>query len=243
MESVYEICFYGGLILAILLLIVSIVLFVVLKIPKVFGDLTGRTAKKSIKEMKAGKPVKESVAKKEQAKYYNQDSGKIKVRETVSTETRKENRDDTTDLLRPEELNINAEETEVLGATISKVDVEETEVLSQGRTAETYEDSTEVLSSEEKESDDDSTEVLVAEDESTEVLTVEDDATDILTEEDDATDILKEDMDSETDVLRDESAMDEGGATTVLTAAVVDKLSKKVKVEYNIVVTHTDESL
>ena len=72
---------------------------------------------------------------------------------------------------------------------------------------------------------------------------MEDDATDILTEEDDATDILKEDMDSETDVLRDESAMDEGGATTVLTAAVVDKLSKKVKVEYNIVVTHTDESL
>lgn len=233
MESVYEICFYGGLILAILLLIVSIVLFVVLKIPKVFGDLTGRTAKKSIKEMKAGKPVKESVAKKEQAKYYNQDSGKIKVRETVSTETRKENRDDTTDLLRPEELNINAEETEVLGATTGKVDVEETEVLSQGRAAEAYEDSTEVLSSEEKEQDDDSTEVL----------TTEDDATDALSAENDVTDILTEDKDGETDVLRDEGAMDEGGATTVLTAAIADKLSKKVKVEYNIVVTHTDESL
>ena len=46
MRSVYEACFYGGLILAILFLITAIILFIALKIPKVFNELTGRAAKK-----------------------------------------------------------------------------------------------------------------------------------------------------------------------------------------------------
>ena len=41
MEQAYEICFYGGLVLAILLLIATVVLFIVLKIPKVIGELIG----------------------------------------------------------------------------------------------------------------------------------------------------------------------------------------------------------
>ena len=55
MENVYKICFYGGLALAIIFLIVSVVLFFVLKIPKVINDLTGRTAKKQIDEIKKKK--------------------------------------------------------------------------------------------------------------------------------------------------------------------------------------------
>ena len=54
MQNVYEICFYGGLVLAILLLIAAIVLFIVLKIPKVIGELTGSAAKKAMKEMQDG---------------------------------------------------------------------------------------------------------------------------------------------------------------------------------------------
>ena len=67
MENIYEICFYGGLILAILFFIVSIILFAVLKIPKVFGELTGRAEKKSIKERKEGGKADVKVGKKEQA--------------------------------------------------------------------------------------------------------------------------------------------------------------------------------
>ena len=69
MENVYEICFYGGLILAILLLITAIVLFVVLKIPKAIGDLTGRTAKKAMRDMRDENKAPGSIAKKEQEKY------------------------------------------------------------------------------------------------------------------------------------------------------------------------------
>lgn len=52
MTDIYNICFYGGLVLAILLLITSVVLFVVLKIPRVIGELSGRTARKGIEELK-----------------------------------------------------------------------------------------------------------------------------------------------------------------------------------------------
>ena len=76
MQNVYEICFYGGLVLAILLLIAAIVLFIVLKIPKVIGELTGSAAKKAMKEMQDGTASPGSVAKKEQEKYYNMGFGK-----------------------------------------------------------------------------------------------------------------------------------------------------------------------
>ena len=58
MQNVYEICFYGGLVLAILLLIAAIVLFIVLKIPKVIGELTGSAAKKAMKEMQDDLEIK-----------------------------------------------------------------------------------------------------------------------------------------------------------------------------------------
>ena len=100
MENVYEICFYGGLILAILLLITAIVLFVVLKIPKAIGDLTGRTAKKAMRDMRDENKAPGSIAKKEQEKYYNMGSGKITAKETVSSgQDRKTSGNDSTELL------------------------------------------------------------------------------------------------------------------------------------------------
>ena len=238
MENIYEICFYGGLILAIIFFIVSVVLFIVLKIPKAIGDLTGRTAKKSIKEMKDVASTKESVAKKEQAKYYNQGTGKIKVREGVSTEQRKENRDDTTDSLKPG-TQTEFDETEILGNdTVAATDVDETEVLSEGKNMTADADETEVLSSDEASVVEDVTDVLTSEDEdATDVLTSEDeDATDVLTTEDDA---------YETDVLRvSDTDVEDEGATTVLAGGnTADKLARKYKVQYNVVVTHTDETL
>ncbi|MBQ9279366.1 MAG: hypothetical protein IJ224_12115, partial [Lachnospiraceae bacterium] len=91
MKDIYNICFYGGLTLAIIFLIVSIILFIVFKIPKVIGDLTGRNARKEIaekKNKKGGTQKSESskILKQEQKKYYNQNTGKITIRDSATNE-------------------------------------------------------------------------------------------------------------------------------------------------------------
>lgn len=50
--ELYRYIFIGGAILAVLMLIVSVVLFFVYKIPSVVGDLTGRTARKAIEDIR-----------------------------------------------------------------------------------------------------------------------------------------------------------------------------------------------
>lgn len=222
MQNVYEICFYGGLVLAILLLIAAIVLFIVLKIPKVIGELTGSAAKKAMKEMQDGTASPGSVAKKEQEKYYNMGSGKITAKEAVSTrEDRKANGNDSTELLeKSKEKEQKFEETDILRPGINDYDTPddgETEVLGSG-------------------ADDEATDVLRGDDADDE------DATDVLRMDDDdsdATDVLRADDDDSdaTDVLR---ADDDEEGTSVLTTGT---LAKKVKVIYNIVVVHSDESI
>ena len=48
----YQLIFYGGLILSGLCLVATVVLFFVLKIPRVIGDLTGANARKAIEEIR-----------------------------------------------------------------------------------------------------------------------------------------------------------------------------------------------
>ena len=50
----YNVMFYGGLVLFFLFLIATVVLFFVLKIPKALGVITGQTQKKAIEEIKSG---------------------------------------------------------------------------------------------------------------------------------------------------------------------------------------------
>lgn len=50
--EIYRYIFIGGAILAGILLLVTVLLFVVLKIPTVIGDLTGATAKKAIENIR-----------------------------------------------------------------------------------------------------------------------------------------------------------------------------------------------
>ena len=52
--GMYNIMFYGGLILAIIFLIASVAIFFLMKIPKSFGIVTGKTAKKEIEETRSG---------------------------------------------------------------------------------------------------------------------------------------------------------------------------------------------
>ncbi len=248
MQNVYEVCFYGGLVLAILLLVATIVLFIVLKIPKVIGELTGSTAKKAMKEMQDGAAKSGSVAKKEQEKYYNMGSGKITAKEAVSTrEDRKANGNDSTELLeKSKKKEKKFEETDILRPGINDYDTPddgETEVLGSGADDE----ATDVLCDEA--GDDGATDVLrndEGDDGATDVLRNDegdDGATDVLRGDDvdaeNATDILRMDDDDSdaTDVLR---ASDDEEGTSVLTTGI---LAKKVKVIYNIVVVHSDENI
>lgn len=253
MRSVYEACFYGGLILAILFLITAIILFIVLKIPKVFNELTGRAAKKAMQDMKDGKTTVSDMAKQEQKKYYNQSTGKITIRDTVAQKPRNGattgNLTDTGELSKEEVQVTDADETAVLNAAGGRktgpgnnvrgrvkkpkrvVDEEETAVLS----SDDDDMATEVLSSDFD--NDEETAVLAAQD-------ADDEVTDILRSDDDeATDILRGDDDEEaTDVLRT-PGIDDEDATSVLTEPDDIKLARKVKVLYNVIITHTDEKL
>ncbi len=232
MEQAYEICFYGGLVLAILLLIATGVLFIVLKIPKVIGELTGSTAKKAMKEMKDGTAKPGSFARKEQEKYYNMGSGKITAKEAVSSkEERKARGNDSTELLdKNKKKEKKFEETDILRPGVNDYDTpdnEATDVLGSGNPDEEV---TDILRNGAA-ADDETTDILrdgtaAGDDEATDVLRAtgegDDEATDVLrgTDEgdDEATDVLRADEgdDGATDVLRADEGDD--GATDVLRA-------------------------
>ena len=54
MESIYRVIFVVALVLAILCLIASVLIFFLLKIKDVIGDLSGATAKKAIEDIRSG---------------------------------------------------------------------------------------------------------------------------------------------------------------------------------------------
>lgn len=245
MADIYSICFYGGLVLASLLLITSIVLFIVLKIPSVIGELTGRTAKKSMEEMKANNRGTSAVSKKEQGKYYNQATGKIKVRQAKSAEDIKKNNDNTTTILgdsavpdakitagKPKEI---TKKMDAVHGKTTDNDEKETDVLRDG------EEATDVLRD-----DEEVTDVLRDGEEATDVLRDSEEATDVLRDDEDETSVLS--AEAETSVLgtddeAETSVLSREDSTTVLTGMVSSGLSSKVKVTYNVVVIHTDEQL
>ena len=47
--------FVGGLVLAILFFILTLILFFALRIPQAFGSVTGQTEKKALEQIRAGK--------------------------------------------------------------------------------------------------------------------------------------------------------------------------------------------
>lgn len=267
MESVYEICYYGGLVLAIILLITAVVLFIVLKIPKVFGELTGRSASKSVNAMKSEKGVSRSASKMEKEKYYGHESGRIKVRETVAENKRKDKSGDAATI---SQLN-DEEETIVLGAekTINAANTEETEVLLENNVNEAavtevlqsnkfkYEEATEVLNSENSA---ETTAVLLDENMMTNIMANTDknvmgttgyssDSKDVESaisapaNGEGAAEVPKNSDDGEgaTAVLMNSDDGEE--TTTVLARNATSELAKRVKVLYNIIITHTEESL
>jgi Sec-independent protein translocase protein TatA len=209
MESVYRLCFYGGLALAIIFLIVTIVLFIVLKIPKVIGDLTGRNAKKRIDELRHKKVTSSETSKKEQAKYYNQSSGKIKVKKASEPNSQPDAGEEVTTV-----LNSGADE-EVTTVLNSGADEEVTTVLNSGADEEV----TTVLSTD-------------TDEEVTTVLSIDTD--------EEATDVLRADESEEETVVLRSVNVDDEEATAVLSS---DMGVNRTTVIYNIVVTHTTETI
>lgn len=261
MRSVYEACFYGGLILAILLLILAIILFIALKIPRVFDELTGRAAKKAMQGKKDGKDAHDSISKQEQKKYYNQSTGKITIRQSTAVPQPAEDMADLDDEEATDVLTWSGDGVASGSEIRAGHDPEITEVLSEDKpkkkkkaktpteflATQVDEEATDVLATE---SDEEATDILKtdADEETTDVLKTESDeeATDVLKSEvdEEETDILKtedEDDDEATSVLKSEE-IDED-ATSVLIEADYVKLSRKVKVLYNVIVVHTDEKL
>lgn len=296
-QSVYQILFYGGLVLGIISLIVTVVLFFLWNIPKVFREMTGHAGASSRTLDTAS--VGSAFAKREQAKYYNQSKERMHIRDAGETnETGLESND------KKENQTAEREPASELkmsntGLNMEKLFEEATEVLTDSPYNKVV-DATEVLMMD----DDAATDVLrttdlVDEAEApeaveqnafdemdapTDVLTSDADsygATDVLTSEnsggandfentpiyetnrnyeDPATDVLYG-VDAPTDVLTsadavhseaymnsssekvDVSKEDTDDMTTVLKSGYTDELSRKVRVLYNIIVVHSDETL
>lgn len=263
MKGIYEACYYGGLAMTIFFVILAIVFFVVFKIPKVIGELTGISAKKAMKTMGESEDNESTITKKERAKYYNEDPGKIKVRQAFSGEKKKHNKSDrnanaeVTDVLSND--GIGSQETEVLSDNVSSEsdgvkfrefkdntskqarsiygDMGETAVLA-GSIGD--EGATEVLSS--GAGDEGATEVLstvIGDEGATEVLSTvigDEGATEVLSTvigDEGATDVLKSTTENETNV----------DSTTILKTNSVTALAGKVKVLYNVLEIHTNEKI
>lgn len=82
MNDVYMLMYKGGLMLVIFFLLLTVFLFFWLKIPKVFDELTGRSEKKGIRNIREHDDFAGVMSKRERDKYYARESEKIKVKKS-----------------------------------------------------------------------------------------------------------------------------------------------------------------
>ena len=86
--STYRIMFIGGMVAFIMFLILAVVIFIVLNIPKAFGVVTGRAEKRAIEQIR--KAGYERMSKQEAIR---NSSGRIKAREAdMNTDKQKKHR-------------------------------------------------------------------------------------------------------------------------------------------------------
>lgn len=236
-ETICNIMLYGGIALALIFAVAAVILFIRLNIPKVIGDLTGRTEKKQIKEIreKGYESVQGSGASKKDAIKVKSGSGKITVRDISESNRESEISRKGNELYQKAIDALNDIENNIETENLSNDYEKETDVLSAG---EGYESETNILSDEsEYESE---TDVLSAEEEyegETDVLSAEEGyegETDVLSSEEfggeDSTDILSSDEET-TDVLSGDRR------------SANNDTSMKFKALVDIVVVHTEENI
>ncbi len=78
--GIYSVMFFGGLILAILFLALSVVLFFVLDIPAAIGSVTGSTQKRALEEIRSGKTKEDKQRKRRKSQ-----SGLIRARDVKAS--------------------------------------------------------------------------------------------------------------------------------------------------------------
>lgn len=87
MSTVYIIMAYGGLVLAALCLVAAVVLFITWDIPKVIGEMTGRTQRRAIAKIQENR--QKDMQSHDQEIQTETNSGKIKARMSESMELKK----------------------------------------------------------------------------------------------------------------------------------------------------------
>ncbi|MCR5631896.1 MAG: hypothetical protein K6F60_00215 [Eubacterium sp.] len=217
--GLYTVMFYGGLVLAIIFLIVSGILFFVLDIPKAVGVVTGKTQRKAIEEIRAGgKPtteksrrgrgrggniiardVKVSEAKKKETEQFKLEEANKKLNE------QKRSSDASDNLAKKAAEDARAAVEKSKAKAMQALEEESTEVLTYQdmKNKDDSEDTTKVLEMEQ------ATDILSAGDELYDVepeSNGDDDETVILASEVNSVDIDDDYDDEETDVLRSTSA-------------------------------------
>ena len=217
--GLYTVMFYGGLVLAIIFLIVSGILFFVLDIPKAVGVVTGKTQRKAIEEIRAGgKPtteknrrgrgrggniiardVKVSEAKKKETEQFKLEEANKKLNE------QKRSSDASDNLAKKAAEDARAAVEKSKAKAMQALEEESTEVLTYQdmKNKDDSEDTTKVLEMEQ------ATDILSAGDELYDVepeSNGDDDETVILASEANSVDIDDDYDDEETDVLRSTSA-------------------------------------
>ena len=233
MATVYNVMLYGGLILAIIFAIIAIVLFVVLKVPKAIGIVTGSTERKSVEEIreKGYESVQGMGASKKDA--IKNHTSKISVRDVESSAAVKKEKKGRANYEKAIADLQNAKKGDMRELT----DEEATNVL---RYDEDGEEATDVLRYDEDG------------EEATDVLRYDEDgeeATDVLRYDEDgeeATDVLRTDDEEATDVLRvgdDEEATDVLKVDAQGEEKVRGAHSGAVKMIMDVVVVHSEEKI
>ena len=217
--GLYTVMFYGGLVLAIIFLIVSGILFFVLDIPKAVGVVTGKTQRKAIEEIRAGgKPTTEK-SRRGRGRGGNIIARDVKVSEAKKKETEQFKLEEANKKLNEQKRSSDASDNlakkaaEDARAAVEKSKAKAMQALE--------EESTEVLTYQDMKNKDDSedtTRVLEME-QATDILSAgdelydaepesngDDDETVILASEANSVDIDDDYDDEETDVLRSTSA-------------------------------------
>lgn len=217
--GLYTVMFYGGLVLAIIFLIVSGILFFVLDIPKAVGVVTGKTQRKAIEEIRAGgKPTTEK-SRRGRGRGGNIIARDVKVSEAKKKETEQFKLEEANKKLNEQKRSSDASDNlakkaaEDARAAVEKSKAKAMQALE--------EESTEVLTYQDMKNKDDSedtTKVLEME-QATDILSAgdelydaepesngDDDETVILASEANSVDIDDDYDDEETDVLRSTSA-------------------------------------
>ena len=246
MATVYNVMLYGGLILAIIFAIIAIVLFVVLKVPKAIGIVTGSTERKSVEEIreKGYESVQGMGASKKDA--IKNHTSKISVRDVESSAAVKKEKKGRANYEKAIADLQNAKKGDMRELT----DEEATNVL---RYDEDGEEATDVLRYDED--GEEATDVLRYDEdgeEATDVLRYDEDgeeATDVLRYDEDgeeATDVLRTDDEEATDVLRvgdDEEATDVLKVDAQGEEKVRGAHSGAVKMIMDVVVVHSEEKI